>query len=201
MSHVSIPVQQPVIDAHSWFSSLSAPVALEHAARKVREGTYDVAVKNRLIVDLASSLLLHFTMPQLLSAYAQLHLAYHDRATRVALHRIMDVTPWCAPLRDTIVTLAQMDDEEAHVVATELLARSDVVPDALLAGSELGLLHKALYDAVVAPSRYSRTRYLQSRLDARSLTQTQRELGHTLSQGWVGTLDALEETVSVLRPA
>jgi hypothetical protein len=149
---------------------------------------------------LADTLFDHFTMRELLSAYAELYVEYPDAEFRRDLRTVVNDTPWNEPWTDTLEALSTLDDA-AIIVIERLIVASDIeVPTELLDTDVLGLLTKSMYDPLIAPTRLSRSNYLRGRLGARSLTREQLDLAHTLSLEWTGTLDSLVETVRGLSP-
>jgi hypothetical protein len=182
-----------------WGTTTAPEAALQYCAQRLCEE--DNLTVNQLAEDLTRSLLAQFTMPELLGAFATLHPKYHELTPRLALIRLINLTPWNAPLTDTLVTLSTMSDLDARTLAHEVMARRDALPRAVLLGSELGLLKKWLYDILVDPRQCPRSRYLTLQLRALPFSASQMTLARTLCPEWVGTMNELEATVRTLRPS
>jgi hypothetical protein len=189
-----------VVDDVPWVTSSSPRAAFSYCASIVAEVASTPTVSDLVAKGLTRQLVVHFAIPDLLSAYAQLHAACHERKTRLALHQLINLTPWNTHLAETIRLLSTMNQDEALTVILEVVGSALIVPTDMLYGDELGLLTRVLFKALVDPGRCSRRHYLLRRLGSRALTRPQMDLAGTLCGEWAGTLDSLEETIHTLAP-
>jgi hypothetical protein len=150
---------------------------------------------------LVSQLVAHFTMTELLTAYAQLFQEYSEPSFRASLHRLMHQTSRPVPFTDTLIILSSLERDLALTLCTEWAGTLDqLVESDLFQTDELGLLTKELHDALLRRTYFSRSVYLSGRLSHRDLSDDQHALAQTLCGEWVGTLGDLDMTVRRLCP-
>jgi len=156
----------------------------------------------RVAEPLADLLGKNFTAPELLTAFVALYKEHTHAKFRVHLCHLVGLTPWNDPIASMLTHLATVDQDDAFTIINELIepALSDVQAVALMERDELGLLTRSLHNTVLSQWVYPRAGYLRGRLPTHNLSAAQSSLAETLSMEWVGTLDALVDTVRSLAP-